>query len=34
MKSRKMRWTGHVAGMGTKTNEYRILIENHKERGH
>jgi hypothetical protein len=25
-KSRKMRWTGHVAGMGEKRNAYRILV--------
>jgi hypothetical protein len=26
MKSRRMRWTGHVAGMGEKRNAYRILV--------
>jgi hypothetical protein len=26
MKSRKMRWAGHVARMGTKKNAYRILV--------
>jgi hypothetical protein len=25
MKSRRMRWTGHVARMGEKRNAYRIL---------
>jgi hypothetical protein len=27
MKSRRMRWTGHVAQMGEKRNVYRILIK-------
>jgi hypothetical protein len=26
MKSRSMRWTGHVARMGAKKNAYRILV--------
>jgi hypothetical protein len=26
IKSRKMRWTGHVARMGEKRNAYRILV--------
>jgi hypothetical protein len=26
MKSRRMRWTGHVARMGEKRNAYRILV--------
>jgi hypothetical protein len=26
-KSRRMRWAGHVAGMGEKRNAYRILVE-------
>jgi hypothetical protein len=26
MKSRRMRWTGHVARMGEKRNSYRILV--------
>jgi hypothetical protein len=26
IKSRKMRWTGHVAQMGAKRNAYRILV--------
>jgi hypothetical protein len=26
IKSRRMRWTGHVARMGEKRNAYRILL--------
>jgi hypothetical protein len=26
IKSRRMRWTGHVARMGIKRNAYRILV--------
>jgi hypothetical protein len=26
MKSRRMRWAGHVARMGEKKNAYRILV--------
>jgi hypothetical protein len=26
IKSRRMRWTGHVARMGEKTNAYKILV--------
>jgi hypothetical protein len=26
IKSRRMRWTGHVARMGPKSNAYRILV--------
>jgi hypothetical protein len=26
IKSRRMRWTGHVASMGEKRNAYRILV--------
>jgi hypothetical protein len=26
IKSRRMRWTGHVARMGEKRNTYRILV--------
>jgi hypothetical protein len=26
IKSRKMRWAGHVARMGEKTNAYRLLV--------
>jgi hypothetical protein len=28
IKSRKMRWAGHVARMGEKKNAYRILVGN------
>jgi hypothetical protein len=28
IKSRRMRWAGHVALMGEKMNAYRILMEN------
>jgi hypothetical protein len=26
IKSKRMRWAGHVAGMGEKSNEYRLLV--------
>jgi hypothetical protein len=26
IKLRRMRWAGHVAGMGKKRNAYRILV--------
>jgi hypothetical protein len=26
IKSRRMRWAGHVAQLGEKRNEYRILV--------
>jgi hypothetical protein len=26
IKSRKMRWDGHVACMGAKPNEYKVLV--------
>jgi hypothetical protein len=26
IKSRRMRWAGHVARMGEKTNAYRLLV--------
>jgi hypothetical protein len=32
IKSRRMRWVGHVARMGTNRNAYRILWESQKER--
>jgi hypothetical protein len=32
IKSRRMRWAGHVARMGEKRNAYRILVESQKER--
>jgi hypothetical protein len=28
IKSRRMRWVGHVARMGEKRNAYRLLVEN------
>jgi hypothetical protein len=28
IKSKRMRWVGHVARMGEKRNAYRILVEN------
>jgi hypothetical protein len=28
IKSRRMRWAGHVARMGEKRNAYRLLVEN------
>jgi hypothetical protein len=28
IKSRRMRWVGHVAGMGQKRNSYSILVGN------
>jgi hypothetical protein len=34
IKSRRVRWAGHVARMGEKRNAYRILGESQKERDH
>jgi hypothetical protein len=34
IKSRRMRWAGHVARMGEKRNAYRILVRKPKERDH
>jgi hypothetical protein len=34
IKSRTMRWAGHVARMGAKRNVYRLLVESQKERDH
>jgi hypothetical protein len=34
IKSRRMRWAGHVAPIGAKRNAYRILVGSQKERGH
>jgi hypothetical protein len=34
IKSRRMRWAGHVAGMGEKRNTYRLLWESQRERDH
>jgi hypothetical protein len=31
IKSRRMRWAGHVAQMGEKRNAYRILVGNSEE---
>jgi hypothetical protein len=32
IKSRRMRWAGHIARRGAKRNSYRILVESQKER--
>jgi hypothetical protein len=32
IKSRRMRWAGHVARMGEKRNVYRILVSKPKEK--
>jgi hypothetical protein len=32
MKSRRMRWAGHIARMGVKRNAYRILVGKPEER--
>jgi hypothetical protein len=34
IKSRRIRWAGHVARMGKKRNAYGILVENRKEKNH
>jgi hypothetical protein len=34
IKSRRMRWVGHVASMKNMRNAYRILVGNLKARGH
>jgi hypothetical protein len=34
IKSRKVRWAGHVVHMGHMTNASRTLVENLKERDH
>jgi hypothetical protein len=34
IESRRMRWAGHVARMGDKTNAYRLLVESQRERDH
>jgi hypothetical protein len=34
IKSRRMRWAGHVASIVKKRNTYRILWESQKERDH
>jgi hypothetical protein len=33
IKSKRMRWAGHVARMGEKRNEYRLLVGKPKEKG-
>jgi hypothetical protein len=32
IKSRRMKWTGHVARIGEKTNTYRLLVRKPEER--
>jgi hypothetical protein len=34
IKPRRMRWAGHVARMGEKTNAYRILVGKPEGRDH
>jgi hypothetical protein len=34
IKSRRMRWAGHVARMGEKRKSYGSLKESQRERGH
>jgi hypothetical protein len=34
IKSRRMRWAGHVAKIGENMNASRILVESQKERDH
>jgi hypothetical protein len=34
IKSRRMRWAGHVAQMGERKNVYSILVESQEERDH
>jgi hypothetical protein len=34
IKSRKMRWEGHIAQMGAKRNAYRILMGKSEEKDH
>jgi hypothetical protein len=34
IKSRRMRWAGHVARMGEKRNVYMLLVEKQRERDH
>jgi hypothetical protein len=33
IKSRRMRWAGHVARMGEKRNAYRVLVRNLEGKG-
>jgi hypothetical protein len=34
IKSRRMKWAGHVARMGENRNAYKILVESQKIRDH
>jgi hypothetical protein len=34
IKSRRMRWAGHVARMGEGRNVYRVLVGKPKEKNH
>jgi hypothetical protein len=34
IKSRRMRWVGHVGCMGEMRNTYKIVVRNLKERDH
>jgi hypothetical protein len=34
IKSRRMRWAGHVARMGEGRNVYRVLVRTPKEKDH
>jgi hypothetical protein len=34
IKSRRMRWAGHVARMGEKRNAYRLLVGKPEEKNH
>jgi hypothetical protein len=34
IKSRRMRWAGHIAHVGEKKNAYRILMGRQKEKDH
>jgi hypothetical protein len=34
IKSRRMRWAGHVVRMGEKRNAYRLLVGSQRERDH
>ena len=34
IKSRRVRWAGHVARMGEERGVYRVLVENRRERDH
>ena len=34
IKSRRMRWAGHVARMGEERGVYRVLVGNRRERDH